>query len=222
MRVAREVLDVVELRELAVDVRDGEALELLQRLPAEVRAVDEEEDATRSAVLDQPVGEARGHVGLPGSGRHLHERPRVVLGQRTLEVLDRALLRGPEVGVVERRKPGEAVAERRRFRRARHFFDPGGERLRLVKGEDVPARRLGIERVREPRLGACGLVGERKRTLERGRDPVRDPVDVLRGLPGDARERLALLLRLEHTDGLPVDEEEVVGAAVRRRRGRTP
>ena len=35
------MLDVVELRELPVQVRHGEPLELLQRLAAQVRAVDD-------------------------------------------------------------------------------------------------------------------------------------------------------------------------------------
>ena len=42
--VRAEVLDVVELGELAAVVGRREALELLQRLAAEVRAVDEEQD----------------------------------------------------------------------------------------------------------------------------------------------------------------------------------
>lgn len=46
------------------------------------------------------------------------------------------------------------------------------------------------------------------------RDVLRDPVHVLRGLPGDPGERLPLLLRLESADGCPIDEEEVVSAPV--------
>ena len=44
-RVRGQVLHVVELGELAAVVRDVEVLELLQRLPAEVRPVDQEQDA---------------------------------------------------------------------------------------------------------------------------------------------------------------------------------
>src|SRR5207249_2163458 len=40
--------------------------------------------------------------------------------------------------------------------------------------------------------------------------------DVLRALPLDARQRLALLLRLDHAGGRTADEQEVVGVAVRR------
>jgi hypothetical protein len=84
-----------------------------------------------------------------------------------------------------------------------------------VEGEDVSARRLGVERVREARLGAGGLVGEGKGPLESRRNLVGEPVDVLGGLPSDSCERLALLLRFQDADGPAVDEEEVVGSAVR-------
>jgi len=74
------VLDVVELGELAVRVGDGEALELLQRLPAEVCAVDEEEDPSRVAVLDEPIGDVGRRVRLPRPGRHLDQCARAVGG----------------------------------------------------------------------------------------------------------------------------------------------
>ena len=54
--VRGEVLDVVELGELAAVVGRGELLELLQGLAAEVGAVDQEEDAPRAGVLDEAVG----------------------------------------------------------------------------------------------------------------------------------------------------------------------
>src|SRR5581483_1649367 len=122
----------------------------------------------------------------------------------------------------QRRQLPQTVAQRRRSRVAADLVPPGGERLRTVEPEDLAARRLRIERVREPRLGAGRLVDERQRTLERRRNVVRDPIDVLRRLPGDAGERLPLLLRLQRTDSRTVDEEEVVGTAVTGREHELP
>ncbi len=50
-----QVLDVVQLGELAAVVGRDELLELLERLPAEVGAVDQEQDALGAGELDQAV-----------------------------------------------------------------------------------------------------------------------------------------------------------------------
>ena len=68
------MLDVVELGQLAPVVRRRETVELLERLAAEVRPVDEEEDPPGVAVLDQPVGDVCRGVRLARAGRHLDER----------------------------------------------------------------------------------------------------------------------------------------------------
>src|SRR5205085_10058820 len=47
------------------------------------------------------------------------------------------------------------------------------------------------------------------------RDVIGKPVDVLRRLPRDPGQRLPFLLRFDDPDRRTVDEEEVVGAAVR-------
>jgi hypothetical protein len=101
--VRGQVLHVVELGELAVRVRGGERLELLQRLPAEVRAIDEEEHAPGARELDQPVGDVRRGERLTGAGRHLDQRPRPVLRQRALEVSDRRRLRRSQSFLAQRR-----------------------------------------------------------------------------------------------------------------------
>jgi hypothetical protein len=95
-----------------------------------------------------------------------------------------------------------------------HLPDPAGERLRPVEPEHLPAARLGVERVREPRLDSGRLVGERQRPFERALHPVGQAVEVLRRLPLDARQRRPLGLRLDHADRLAVDEKEVVDAPV--------
>jgi hypothetical protein len=210
--VVGQMLDVVELGELAVHVRDGEALELLQRLPAEVGAVDEEEHASRAAVADQAVADVRRGVRLAGAGRHLDQRARAVVGEGVLEVVDRSCLGGPEVVGGQRRQVLKEVTQGAIAAPA--VLDSCGEGLGPVKGEDVAACRLGVEGVREARLDPGRLVCERQRAVERLRQIVGQAVDVLGGLPRDAGERLALLLGLEHADCLAVDVEEVVDAAV--------
>ena len=95
--VRLQVLDVVQLGELAAVVGRDELLELLQRLVAEVGAVDEEEDAARAGELDQPVDEVDGGEGLAAAGGHLDQARGVVGGERLLEVADGFDLRGPEI-----------------------------------------------------------------------------------------------------------------------------
>jgi hypothetical protein len=216
--VRREVLDVVELGELAAVVGGREPLELLQRLAAEVRAVDEEEDAARVRVLDEAVADVRGRERLARAGRHLDQGARVAGGEGLLQVGDGAELGGPEAGLGERREGAEAVPERGRGRVLRDVREPARERLGPVEREDLSARRVRVERVGEARLGACGLVDEGERPLECRRDLFGDALDVLCRLPGDAAESLALLLRLDDARGGAVDEEEVVRTAVRRLR----
>jgi hypothetical protein len=194
----------------------GEALELLQRLAAEVGAVDEKEDAACVRVLHEAVADVRRGEGLAGAGSHLDERARTARGERLLEIGDGAELGGPEAAVGERRERAEAVAEGRSGGVAAHLLEPGGERLRPVEREDGAACRVGVERVREAGLRARGLVGERERALERGRDLVGQAVDVLRALPLHPGQRLTFLLRLDDAGGGAVDEEEIVGTTVRR------
>jgi hypothetical protein len=214
-RVGREVLDVVELGELAPVVGRGEGLELLERLAPEVGPVDQEEDAARAGVLDQPVRDVGGGEGLARAGRHLDERAGAARGQRVLQVADGRRLGGPESGVVELRHGAKPGAERR-GEGARPEVGPRRERLGPMEPEHRPARRIGIERVGEPGLDAGGLVREGERALERRGDVVGKAVEVLARLPGDPGERLPLLLGLDHTDGTAVDEEQVVRAPVGR------
>ena len=209
------MLDVVQLRELAAVVRRREALELLERLPAEVRAVDEEEDAARVGVLDEAVGDVGGRERLARSRRHLDQRPWAVVGEGALEVANRGDLGRPESLLPERRHCAQAVSERGRARVLRDVREPARERLRPVEGEHLAARRIGVERIGEPRLRSGRLVGERERALDCGRDLVGKAVDVLRTLPLDPGERLALLLRFDDRGCGSVHEEQVVGPSVR-------
>ena len=69
--VGGQVLDVVDLGELPPGVGRDELLELLHGLPPEVGAVHQEEDPPGPGVLDEPIGEAAGRVGLARARCHL-------------------------------------------------------------------------------------------------------------------------------------------------------
>ncbi len=100
--IARQPLDDELFGELEVVVGRDVLLEFLERLVAEVAAVDEEEDATRAAELDEPVDEVDGGEGLAAAGGHLDQGARTVLGQRLFEIRNGGDLRGPEAGGNER------------------------------------------------------------------------------------------------------------------------
>ena len=133
-----------------------------------------------------------------------------------LAASDRDDLGRPEACLRERRERAQPVPERGCARVAADLLEPVRERLRAVERKHRAAGRVRVERVREPCLRPRRLVGERERALDGGRDLVRQAVDVLRALPLDARQRLALLLRLDHAGGRTADEQEVVSSAVRR------
>ena len=90
-----EVLDVVQLGELAPLVRGGEALELAKGLAREVATVDEEQHAARAGVLDEAVNLVAGHEGLAAAGGHLHQRPGPPLREGIFQVLNSPRLHGP-------------------------------------------------------------------------------------------------------------------------------
>ena len=81
--VRGQALHVVQLGELAAVVGGVEALELLERLPAQVGPVDQEQDPARTGVADQPVGDVGGGERLARPGRHLDQRPGMVVPEAT-------------------------------------------------------------------------------------------------------------------------------------------
>ena len=90
--VRAEPLHVVELAELAARSGYVEALELLERLLAEVRPIDQEQDALRPGLGDQPLGDVGGGERLARTGRHLDQGARLVVLERLFEVGDRRVL----------------------------------------------------------------------------------------------------------------------------------
>ena len=93
-RVRGQPLDVVQLGEPAIVVGRPIVRELLLGLLAEVGPVDEEQHAARPGELDEPVERRDGQHGLAAARRHLDERARPVLGQRSLEVSEYRLTCG--------------------------------------------------------------------------------------------------------------------------------
>ena len=93
-----QVLDLVQLGELAVVVGRAVALELLLGLLAEIRAIHQEQHAPRAAELDQAVDRGDREQRLAGAGGHLDERAGTVVEQALLEVDDGAQLVRPQAG----------------------------------------------------------------------------------------------------------------------------
>src|SRR5439155_25335458 len=83
--VRGEVLDVVQLRELATRVGCDELVELAFGLAPEIGAVHEEQDALRPGVFNETVCESAGGESLARTGCHLDKRARLVRGKRLLE-----------------------------------------------------------------------------------------------------------------------------------------
>jgi hypothetical protein len=78
---------------------------------------------------------------------------------------------------------------------------------------DFARTRYRVESVREPGLGAGGLVHERQRTY-RSAQVLRKPLRVLAGLGLDTDERRASLLGLQDSGRDPVKEKQVVSNSV--------
>ncbi len=149
--VRGEMLDVVNLGELAAGVGRDELIELALGLASEIRAVHEKEDALCTGVLDEPVGEAARGVGLARAGGHLDERARVIGGEGAFEIRDALDLAGAEIPLRQRvgrghgDEPGaEGVGKR----------EPRGECLRAMEGEHAAGTGRGIAFVAEEGLDA--------------------------------------------------------------------
>src|SRR5437879_4435400 len=93
------------------------------------------------------------------------------------------------------------------------FSQPSRERVGFVEMEEGAAARRRIERVREPRLDAGALIEERKWSKGR-RQTSRKAGRVFLRLNLDARQRLALALRLNDPYGLAVHVEQIIRVAV--------
>jgi hypothetical protein len=66
-----EPLHIVKLGKRAAGAGRAKILELMPRLADQISAVSEEENAPELCMLEQPMAEHAGGVGLAGAGRHL-------------------------------------------------------------------------------------------------------------------------------------------------------
>lgn len=209
--VRGEMLNDVELGELATGVGVDELLELGECLAAEVGSVDEEEDALGAGVLDEPVGEAARGESFAGASGHLDERARAILSEGLLQVRDGLVLAVAEVAESEfGRAEGEGAQTGAQGVRP---GEPRGECLGAMEIVDAARARLGVAVVAEVGLDAGRFVDERERTGGDGGERFGQVRRVVAGLIGHAGKGDALFFRLDDTDGLPVDDEQVVTRA---------
>ena len=205
-RLPLEVLDLVFLGELVAGGRARELLKLVERLLAEVVAVDEEENPLSAGVLDEPVAEVDGSEGLPGAGRHLDQGPWLILGQALFEIRDALHLHAPQPPLLERwhcAKPGAELIVGR---------GQTDELLGAVKAKHLAAAAIGIEGAREAGDVAGRLVGEGKWQPPVGQ-LLGEPVSVFPRLGLHSGQGKALRLCFDDADRLAASVEEIVGEA---------
>ena len=181
--VRGQVLDVVQLGELAARVGCDELVELAFGLAPEIGAVHEEQDALRPGVFDEAVCERTGSVGFARTGRHLDKRARQIGGKRLVE-----LHAGFDLTSAHTRR-GERMREG-------HFCEPGAKGVRFghprckcfrpVEKEHAAGTRLGIAFIAEESFDASGFVQERKRPGQPGSQKVRQTGGVTTRLIGDS------------------------------------
>jgi hypothetical protein len=199
-----EHLDIVEVGELAAVVGSGELLEFINCLTTEVAAIDEEENAPRSSVLDKAVGLGDRREGLAGTGGHLDEGARAVGGERSLKAADSVDLALAERGRVQRRELAKPGSEGGRL------LDELQQVLRRVEANDRARAGIGVALVAEVGLDASALVREGQRIGPSLGDPVIRG-RVAGGLLGNGGESGAFLFSFNNSERLAIDEENVVG-----------
>jgi hypothetical protein len=159
-RVAAEVLDDELFCEFVVGVRAGVLLEFVERLPAQIVAIDEEQNTFRFGELNEAVAERAGRERFAAAGGHLNETAGTVVGERAFEIRDGFCLHVPEASGFERRQRAEIGAELQLAK----LGEPH-ELLRTVECEDFPAARLWIKAAGELGDFACRLVREWQRQM---------------------------------------------------------
>jgi hypothetical protein len=79
-------LDIVELGKSPAGAGRAKILEFVPGRTDQIGAVGEEQTAPELCMLEQPMAEHAGGVGLAGTGRHLDQRARMIGGERGLEI----------------------------------------------------------------------------------------------------------------------------------------
>ena len=208
--VGGEMLDVVNLGELASGVGGNELLELGHGLASEIGAIHEKENALRTGVLDDPVSETARGVGLASSGGHLDQRAQMGGGEGFLKIRDALELTAPEVP--RRQRIGEGH-DRKPLAQGVGPGEPCREGFRTVKRKHAAGPWFGIAFIAEEGFNAGGFVEERQRAERDGLNELGQVLGVVAGLLGDAREQRAFFLGLGDADRLPIQEQEVITCA---------
>src|ERR1035437_9026891 len=130
------MLDDVFLGELVVVYGRDERLEFLERLPAEIATIHEEQDAARAGVFHETINEIDGGVGFAGTGGHLDERAEKTGSEGFIQTGDRFDLREPKRTCCKRWQFAKALSEL--------FFllHPGEQGFRAMKREHAQAARV--------------------------------------------------------------------------------
>jgi hypothetical protein len=212
-------LDIVEFGELAPIAGNDELLEFAQRLAAQVGAVNEEEDAPRTAEPDEAIDALDGHVGFAAAHRHLDKGARAILGERAFEVGDGLDLAIAQVVGRQWRQAEQAGAQGIILLVGNAFgslLKPFGQRFGLVKGEDGTAARFGIEVAGEASFDAGGFVGKGK-GIARDGDIIGDAGTIFGALLFHAGQCLSDGFGFDDANGLTINEEEIVSRAFEQR-----
>jgi hypothetical protein len=206
--VGSEMLDVVELGELSTRVGSDELVELTFGLATEIRAIYKKENAFGASVLDETINERARGVGLARAGGHLDKRTRTIRGEGFFKVLDRFRLATAHPLLRQRMRKGhcgKSPAESVRLSK------PVAERFGAMEREDAAGAGLGVSPVPGEGFNTSGFVGEGKRAFDR--EEIGKIVAIMAGLLRDSREWSSFFLRFDDTDGIAIDEEEVIGSA---------
>jgi hypothetical protein len=133
-------LDIVELGKRPAGAGWAEILELVPCLADQIGTISEKQNAPELRMLQEPMAEHAGGVGLAGAGRHLDHRPRLVIGAARASRFDGVDLAFAQALVRERRHRGCRLAQ------IVIGSEPSPQGLRAVKEENAarPRRRVGM------------------------------------------------------------------------------
>ena len=206
------MLHIIQFGKLAPIVRRHVLLELIERLPCQIRAIHQEEHPFRSPELDQTIDTAHRRIGLAAARRHLNQGPWPVLSQRTFQVGNRLYLTIAQ----SRRWQGRHMAQASPqciILLIGHLFrgliQPRRQRFRSMEGKGRAAARHRVKVAGETRLDTCGFIGERERETC-SRQTTRQACTVFLALLLDACQRLPNFLGFNSPYRFTIDKKEVV------------
>lgn len=202
-----QALDIVEFGEFAVVVVGQIAHELLLGLLAQVPGVHQKEHAPRAGVFQQAVDGGDGGEGLAGARGHLHQGPRLALGEGAFQSFDGLDLHPAQALRGQGRQGLQAGAQRVRL------GQPGLQRLWPVEPEDLPGPGPRIANVPEPGDLAVAFVDEGQGIV------ILEPFEAAGGVAGRLfshyRQILPLFrpLGLDDAHRLTIHKQYIIGRA---------